>query len=674
MKTIKIKSLKLTNFKGIRKLELNSLSLQTYIYGDNGVGKTSIFDSVLWLLFGKDSTDRKAFEIQPLDAFNNMIPKIDVEVSAVLDVDGERIELTRIMRQKWVKQKGALEAVYTGNETVYEWNGVPMLAGEYLSKINTIVDEKVFKMITNPAAFNSLKWQDQRDVLIDMTGTISDEEVASGNMEFEALLSKLVGKSLEEYGKQIKASITKSKAEIKMIPTRIDEVERGKPEALNFDALRVDLTVKNKEIELVNDQISDKLKAQQADFETQRGIQNDIFTIEREINGKTNELQQLAANTYSQSLSKPQEIQRNIDSIDREIQDNEQTIKIRTQKAESYGHQIKTIDEKLKALREKWNLENARKFEMADDECACPTCKRAFDMSVIEEKRGDLEAFFISNQNANIIKIQKEGQDLAAEKVNIQNQINSLKEDIQAKETSNLELWKKRADLSEELKTLGVNKSQSEIYQELIAENEAFFNTKKSVINNLKESLANRPGIDNSELKQKLAVLNSEADAIKTKLQKEVTIKSANERIEALSKEESTLAQAIADMEKEQYIIDAFEKEKSNRIETSVNKRFSLVQFKLFETQINGADVPTCKAMVNGVPITDVNNASRVNAGLDIISTLSEYYQVNAPVFVDNAESIVDTIHINSQIIKLIVSGIDKKLRIESGKLQEEFA
>lgn len=671
MKTIKIKSLKLTNFKGIRKLELNNLSLQTFIYGDNGVGKTSIFDSVLWLLFGKDSTDRKVFEIQPLDAFNNMIPKIDVEVSAVLDVNGERVELTRIMRQKWVKQRGALEAVYTGNETVYEWNGVPMSAGEYMSKINTIVDEKVFKLITNPAAFNALKWQDQRDVLIDMTGTISDEDVASGNIEFEALLSKLVGKSLEEYSKQIKASITKSKNEIKNIPTRIDEVERGKPEALNFEDLRNQLAEKGKEIESVNEQISDKLKAQQADFEAQKAIQNDIFSIEREISEKNHELQRLASDKYNELLAKPREIQNKIDGLDREIQNNEQTVNIRKQKISGYDHQLTMVMNKMAALREKWNAENALKFEMSDDECACPTCKRTFDMAVIEEKRSDLEAHFISGKRANLKRIEDEGKALNNEKIALEAQINSLHEDNISTENATTELWKQRAELTEALKALGTNKSSSEIYAELLKENEAFFNEKKQAKEKLKQSLENRPTVDNSELKQRLHTLNIEVDSIKFDLQKEHAIKSANERIADLSKEESTLAQAIADMEKEQYVIDAFEKEKSNRIEASVNKRFRLVQFKLFETQINGGEVPTCKALINGVPFSDANTASKINAGLDIINTLCMHYGANAPIFIDNRESVIELIPTESQVINLIVSESDKTLRVSA--LKEEL-
>ena len=51
--------------------------------------------------------------------------------------------------------------------------------------------------------------------------------------------------------------------------------------------------------------------------------------------------------------------------------------------------------------------------------------------------------------------------------------------------------------------------------------------------------------------------------------------------------------------------------------------------------------------------------------GLDIINALSNHYQVELPIFIDNAESVNKLMPVASQIIKLIVSQ-DKKLRIEN--------
>jgi exonuclease SbcC len=41
-------------------------------------------DAFLWLFFGKDSTDRKDFEIKTLDENNKPYHRLDHEVSAVI--------------------------------------------------------------------------------------------------------------------------------------------------------------------------------------------------------------------------------------------------------------------------------------------------------------------------------------------------------------------------------------------------------------------------------------------------------------------------------------------------------------------------------------------------------------------------------------------------------------
>lgn len=664
MKTIEIKSLKLINFKGIRSLEINDISKQTFIYGDNGIGKTTVFDAFTWLLFGKDSSDRKVFEVKTLDADNNVIPKIEHSVEALLEVNGMPVELKRILREKWVTRRGSTETEFKGNDTVYEWNGVPMNAGEYTSKINSIIDESVFKLITNPASFNSMPWKDQRDVLIDMSGNFTDMDVASGNPEFETLVANCADKTLDEYKKQLRAIISKSKKELDSIPTRIDEVERSKPEAFDFSALKVQLDEKNNEIQDVQELISDKLKAQQADIEEQRKTQNRIHVIDTEINQIKHDLRQKATSAYNDALEEPRKIQRRIDAIDADIRANDTTIANSKSRVSSYKGQIASIEKSISDLRRQWDTENAKEFKMDEGECACPTCKRPFDASVIEEKQNDLKEHFISNKNARLKSINDRGKELSGQKSTLESNVAELSGTFETKEAENTQLWKDRAELSEQLKAFSNEKSQTDFYNELLAENNAVIEGKQNEIDSLKGELGNREQVDTSDLKHKLETLNSQRDAIKSKLALEDRIKGCDTRIAELMKEESTLSQGIAAQEREMYVIEAFEKEKSTRIENSVNDRFQLVRFKLFETQINGGEVPTCKALIDGVPFSDANTASKINAGLDIINTLCGHYQVNAPIFIDNRESVVELIHTESQLVNLIVSEEDKKLRI----------
>ncbi len=247
MKTIQIQSLSLRNFKGIRKLDINSFEKETYIVGANESGKTTVADSWPFITHGKNSQGETNFSIKTLDKDNNVIPKLEHEVEYGIIVDNEPIKLKKIYREKWVKKRGSTESEFNGNEAVYEWNDVPMTLRDFQAKMNSIIDEQVLFLITNPLNFCQAVWGDkklpmwrnQRNVLLDIAGGISDQEVAKGVADFEELLSKLVGKDLPEFEKQIKASIKKMKDELKTIPTRIDEVDKSKPEALNFETLEI---------------------------------------------------------------------------------------------------------------------------------------------------------------------------------------------------------------------------------------------------------------------------------------------------------------------------------------------------------------------------------------------------------------------------------------------------
>src|SRR5690606_25619917 len=190
---ILLKKLTLTNFKGIRSFKVDFNEETTNILGRNEAGKTTLMDSFLWLFFGKDSTDRKDFEIKTLDENNRPYHKLDHEVSLVFDVDGQIIVPRRTLREKWVTKRGERNEVFSGHETHFFWNDVPCKAEEYAAKVSGLLNEGVFKLITNTTYFNALKWQERRQVLLSIAGNISDTEVLDSLMnltnkgEFDAI-------------------------------------------------------------------------------------------------------------------------------------------------------------------------------------------------------------------------------------------------------------------------------------------------------------------------------------------------------------------------------------------------------------------------------------------------------------------------------------------------------
>ena len=139
----------------------------------------------------------------------------------------------------------------------------------------------------------------------------------------------------------------------------------------------------------------------------------------------------------------------------------------------------------------------------------------------------------------------------------------------------------------------------------------------------------------------------------------------AKERMEALRQEARESGQQLEELDKLLFLCDEFSRCKVRYIEDQINGRFRLVRWKLFQEQVNGGLADCCEATVDGVPYRSMNNGSRVNAGLDVIRTLSEHYGMRVPLFIDNAESVTGLLPVGSQTVRLVVSAGDKKLRCE---------
>jgi DNA repair exonuclease SbcCD ATPase subunit len=669
MKTIELKRIELVNFKGQKNIAID-FQHNTDIYGQNKSGKTTIFDSWMWILFGKDSQDRKDFEIKTLDIHNNVIEKLDHEVIATLFVDGEQIVLRKILIEKWTKKKGAEKPEFTGNTIEHYWNDVPLgTAREYQEKVNLICDENHFKLITNPYSFMGLKWQDRREVLERIADRKTDAELASGNRNFEKLFAKLTGnKTLEEYSKEIQASIKKAKDDLKAIPTRIDEVVRGKAEKLDFN--QIDLMLEQKKVDL--DKIDKDIQDKSGMFDTEIAKNNEIKT---------------KANLLRNSLLVEEGILRN--NAKKQVQDqNKSLLECQDKLDESLSNimtaqnGVVTLESKVKLLeteiaetktkvdskREEWYKENAKTLTF-DNECFdCPTCKRAFEAGDIEAKKAKMQVDFIASKKVELSKITTFATSLKTIMENQQKEIDALNVRVKNGKEHIKTLQTTEKELQDELKNLEANTVvlvEDDVYKSLLASDEAY-HAKKAEIAEIEAGIVEIPQIDYSDFTAKKKALTEEIDELKRKANLKAQIKLADDRIKKLQAEETILSQQILDVERTQFIIDNFNKVKIEHLENSINTKLKFVKFKMFDTQINGGETPCCEALLDGVPYSNVNTAGKLNIGLDIINMLCEFYQVSAPIIIDNRESVTDIIECQSQIINLVVSPDDITLRTEN--------
>jgi DNA repair protein SbcC/Rad50 len=167
-------------------------------------------------------------------------------------------------------------------------------------------------------------------------------------------------------------------------------------------------------------------------------------------------------------------------------------------------------------------------------------------------------------------------------------------------------------------------------------------------------------------LKADREILKGKIKDLSATLSLRETIENTEKRIRQLQGQNKTLRQEVADLEKKEFTIKEFEYAKNGEYEKRINQLFSFVQFRLFKEQVDGQIVPDCECLVDGVLYSTLNNAAQIGAGLDIIKAISKHYNMYAPIFIDNRESVTIIPEMDCQIINLVVNEAYEKLTLLS--------
>lgn len=651
MRSIIIKEIHFVNFKGFRNMTIEFNEDITTICGRNGSGKTSIFDGFTWLLFGKDSQDRKAFNIKTLDENGKAIPKLPHEVSAIIIVDGETIELCRRFNEKWVKRRGQIEEEFTGHEEERLYNNVPMSLKEWNEKISNICSEQVFKFITNPKYFVSQKPDVQRAMLFRMAGELSDADIAAGNDDFAALLASLTGKTMEEYKKEIQAKKRRIKAEIEAIPERIDERKRDISALSEYDYPAIEASIKDKQdkVAKIEAEMLDLSKKNEAISQKRSEAIKELGQLKERKLRLEYEIKEKVTAEYRAAISKKNDIQSKISDLERNIQS-----------LSNRRDGLKRTIEECTSYREKliaeWKSINASAITFNENDFVCPTCKRPLDIDDIEKKQQEMTENFNLAKSSRLAENNRKGQENKKKMQEAEAAIISIDSEIK-KASEDIEKLKSAEEYE-------INLVEPDAYP--IIEGNAEYQKLSEEISSKGKALegSSTNNVDISSQKQELSLLKSEIDSLKRTLANRETITRNTQRIGELEAQYKEGAQELADLERIEFTMAAFNKARIEAIDKRINGMFSLVKFKMYEQQINGGEIETCEAVVNGIPYSGQNNAMQINMGIDIINAICKFEGITAPIFIDNAESVNEFIPSHSQVIKLVVT-TDNELSIQ---------
>lgn len=651
MKKVSIKQMHFVNFKGFADYTIRFNEGVSEVHGRNGSGKTTIFDGFTWLLFGKDSQDRKAFDIKTLDANGIAIPRLPHEVSATITVDGEEVSLCRRFKEKWVKRRGATEDEFIGNEEERIYNDVPCSMREWNEKISAICSEQVFKYVTNPAYFVSLKADVQRAMLFRMAGEVKDADIAEGNADFTELLAHLTGKTMEEYKREIQAKKRRVKTEIDAIPERIDERKRDIAAIgeLDFAALEKELEVKQGELAHVEEELLDASKRGEAEAERRKAQVEHIGKLKEQLLRVEFGIKESVSENYRKAVSKRNELLSDIAAKENEVRRCATNLR-------EHKEYVALCDGKRTQLIAEWKSINAERLTFNENDFVCPTCKRPFDVAEVEAKQAEMTANFNERKAARLAENVKNGQANTKKMQELQACTDELtaKMDAAQKEVDALKaqpLYTQKPVAPDSQPAIEASSEWQKVREE-IEEAERAYQT--SIVS---------PDTAGQEVQERKRAIIAETDRIKGELSKRDAIRRHNERIMELEHQLRNGSQALAELERIEFIIAAFNKARIEAVDKRINGMFKLVKFKMYEQQINGGEVETCEATVNGVPYSSLNNAMRINAGLDIINAICKFEDISAPVIIDNCESIISPLATESQQIRLYVADEDLNIK-----------
>lgn len=627
---IELKSLELTNFKGIKNKNID-FKYDTTISGDNATGKTTIFDAYCYLLWDKDSQNRSDFEIKTIGADGRAIPNIEHSVEGVFEIDEVNYTFKKVYKEIWTKKRGQTKADFTGHATDYYINDVPIKKKEYQDRIGSIITEDEFKLLSNPFYFNEvLKKEEKRKLLTELVEISDKLDISNENKDFERL--ELDKYTIDEIKAKYKSQAKKANEKLKEIPIRIDEIQK-QIRQYNFDELEMQKNITLGSLKVITGELEPtnltaqrirQLTGELAQLEMQKS-QIDI-NAQKDYRQKITDIDEKLSNTISV-----------IDKIEKNKKQAEYDIK-------KHQEEVDAVEKKLLEKRSQW-VEIKKKKYGGDN--ICPTCKQTLPneqiQKIIEEfnEKKSEELEHIENQSQELIKVKnKSSSEIESLKMTLQNA-------LQQEEKLKM-IYDTLKDEKSQIKPADTSSKTADVQRE---------------IDRVKKELSDIGASSDEENEKKKLELQQKLDEINQQLASQKINQDIKQQIEKYELEEKELAKTYEEAQRYLYIVELYEKAYADAVTDKINSMFDTVKFKLFDEQINGGLIPTCEATIDSVPYSDLNSAGKINAGLDIMKTISTKLDKYVPVFVDNAESINDIKKMNTQMIKLQVSK-EKELKI----------
>ena len=659
MKKIIFKSLSLLNFKGIRNLHVSFGENLTVISGRNAAGKTSIADAIMWVLFDV-GYDGNKLEPKTFDKNHEIIKEIPHEAELTLLVDGDQIVLKRSLSDAWKGDKCT-------NTYKYYVDGDVTTAGDFKKIVEDICPDSVFRLISSATNFCSLPWQKQRELLESLADQYTSQDITQGDERFDFVVEELKKKSIADLIHHIKYKRKEVQKQLDAVPVRLAELNKSLPEAQDWDALSAEKTKLNdKLVELANKMQAIRIGG--ADKVRYDGILKKIeFSEKRKRNmeqGAMNLATEQATKHQSDvitaniAVKKAQSLVDDLKATMRGYTESEIHAKDKKEECERKVVDINNRLDELSKSRWSWNAEDG----------ICPHCGQPLPAEDVERIKKESKDRFNERKSNASKKIQEEFNGIQQEYTDAKNILEKLDNDRMV--TTN-QLVKANKTLKEaEFKKLEVDAEKPKTYEQILAEKEEYQQVVKEIAD-LQAEL-DEPSASSDENTEMLVGLEKEREPIGIRYNEVLELLATKETydrisglIEKAKQDKESYQNQLDELDEQLDLANEYNKKSCHLLEENVNGHFSYVKWSMFTQDLDGNMKPYCECYHDGVPYSRLNGAAKVNAGIDIANTFSRFYQVSAPMVLDECESVNDPIYSGEQQqIRLKVT-TDDKLKFE---------
>ena len=651
---MKLLRLELQDFQGIRRFTLDAHGESCSIYGTNGSGKTTVANALTWLLFDKPYTGEKGYSPKTIGEDGRELHHLDHKATATfLRDDGGEITLSRVYHEVWKKKRGRSTEEFSGHVTDAYIDGVPVSAREYRMTLDALCPPEPAKILTDPRYFaKTMHWEDRRKVLLETCGDVTDAEVINSSTELADLWGYLRKPgstdqyyTVAEFQRIAASRKAELNRELTIIPARIDETLKSIPD---LDGVPDEETI-TKEINALERQKMDIMASAAATTEDDRARE-----LHRQMDDITNRIVK-GRISYREGMEfKNRAYNDEIRELGKAIAAADADMAASESQARHLADQIDGMKREREQLLRCHAEVKARAWH---GDTICPACGQPLPEDKIQEA---VERFNIQ-RSRELTEINELGRRCS------KTAIAELEDELAAAKRSAAEAAARRDQASTSLEKAKAVVESDPAYED--TEEYAALKAKESAV---AAKLA-EAGTDTAKAKEAaqaaVEALTRQVEELQEKRLLHVTARDRKARLAELEKQEKDIAAEYERFERGAYLCEEFTRTKVSMLDERINHRFKAVRFRLFKTQVNGGLVDCCDVLcptTSGlIPYDSANNAAQIQAGAEIAGVLGKHWGVTAPMIFDNAESVVCTIETDAQIIRLVVSEADKRLRVE---------